>query len=245
MSGKEVGFLSKGTVGVGDKMVLHIEWPVLLGGEVSLQLMATAEIVQRSGPLSIARLVKHTSFEPGEFNPLPRERGSASQIVAWSAPGEGPRLWLQWRAVSEKTRCICLCFDAALFYNRWEQAGGVSVEFHLFDAEYVRKLSECDPATESHFSAYFGRFILTKLRARRVSRELAEDIQQETLLRVLKSLRQGSGVSQPERFGAFVNAVSNNVLLEFQHKDSRHPPVEGDAPEMPDSAANIDVTLVR
>lgn len=118
------------------------------------------------------------------------------------------------------------------------------MEFHLFDSEYVRKLADGDPSTESHFSAYFGRFILTKLRARRVSRELAEDIRQETLLRVLKSLRQGSGVSQPERFGAFVNAVSNNVLLEFQHKDSRHPPVDGETPEMPDSAANIDVTLV-
>jgi RNA polymerase sigma-70 factor (ECF subfamily) len=118
------------------------------------------------------------------------------------------------------------------------------VEFHLFDSEYVRKLADGDPSTESHFSAYFGRFILTKLRARKVSREMAEDIRQETLLRVLKSLRQGSGVSQPERFGAFVNAVSNNVLLEFLHKDSRHPPVEGDTPEMPDSAVNIDVTLV-
>src|ERR1700719_2177337 len=98
------------------------------------------------------------------------------------------------------------------------QAGGVSVEFHLFDAEYVRKLAEGDPVTESHFSAYFGKFILTKLRARKVSVEMAEDICQETLLRVLKSLRQGSGVSHPERFGAFVNAISNNVLMEFMHK---------------------------
>lgn len=118
------------------------------------------------------------------------------------------------------------------------------MEFHLFDSEYVRKLADGDPSTESHFSAYFGRFILTKLRARRVSREMAEDIRQETLLRVLKSLRQGAGVSQPERFGAFVNAVSNNVMLELLHKDSRHPPVDVDTPEMPDSAVNIDVTLV-
>jgi RNA polymerase sigma factor (sigma-70 family) len=118
------------------------------------------------------------------------------------------------------------------------------VEFHLFDSEYVRKLTSGDPSTESHFSAYFGRFILTKLRARKVSTEMAEDIRQETLLRVLKSLRQGSGVSQPERFGAFVNAVANNVFLEFQHKDSRHPLVDADAPEMPDKAVNIDVTLV-
>jgi DNA-directed RNA polymerase specialized sigma24 family protein len=72
-----------------------------------------------------------------------------------------------------------------------ENASGVSVEFHLFDSEYVRKLADADPSTESHFSAYFGTFILAKLRARKVAVEMAEDIRQETLLRVLKSLRQG------------------------------------------------------
>jgi RNA polymerase sigma factor (sigma-70 family) len=124
------------------------------------------------------------------------------------------------------------------------QAGGVSVEFHLFDAEYVRKLAEGDQVTESHFSTYFGKFILTKLRARRVSVEMAEDICQETLLRVLKSLRQGSGVSHPERFGAFVNAISNNVLMEFMHKQSRHPLVDENSPEPVDKTVSIDVTII-
>jgi RNA polymerase sigma factor (sigma-70 family) len=73
---------------------------------------------------------------------------------------------------------------------------------------------------------------------------MAEDICQETMLRVLKSLRQGTGVSQPERFGAFVNAVSNNVMLEFAHKEARHPPLEEDTPEPVDSRVHIDVTLV-
>jgi RNA polymerase sigma-70 factor (ECF subfamily) len=123
-------------------------------------------------------------------------------------------------------------------------AGGVSVEFHLFDAEYVRKLTNGDPATESHFGSYFGKFILAKMRARRISAEMAEDVCQETLLRVLKSLRQGSGVTQPERFGGFVNAVSNNVLLEFVHKESRHQPVEEDTPEPVDGGVHIDMALV-
>jgi RNA polymerase sigma-70 factor, ECF subfamily len=123
-------------------------------------------------------------------------------------------------------------------------AGGVSVEFHLFDAEYVRKLTSGDAATESHFSAYFGKFILAKMRARRISAEMAEDVCQETLLRVLKSLRQGPGVTQPERFGGFVNAVCNNVLLEFLHKESRHQPVEEDTPEPVDGGVHIDMALV-
>jgi RNA polymerase sigma factor (sigma-70 family) len=124
------------------------------------------------------------------------------------------------------------------------QAGGVSVEFHLFDAEYVRKLADGDPATESHFSAYFEKFILTKMRARRVPVDMAEDVCQETLLRVLKSLRQGSGVSQPERFGAFVNAVSNNVFLELTHKQSRHTLVDEDTPEPVDKTAGAESKLI-
>jgi RNA polymerase sigma-70 factor (ECF subfamily) len=124
------------------------------------------------------------------------------------------------------------------------QAGGVSVEFHLFDAEYVRKLADGDPATESHFSAYFEKFILTKMRARRVPVDMAEDVCQETMLRVLKSLRQGSGVSQPERFGAFVNAVSNNVFLELTHKQSRHTLVDEDTPEPVDKTAGAESKLI-
>jgi RNA polymerase sigma-70 factor, ECF subfamily len=119
-----------------------------------------------------------------------------------------------------------------------------SVEFHLFDAEYVRKLADGDPATESHFSAYFEKFILTKMRTRKVSVEMAEDVCQETLLRVLKSLRQGSGVSQPERFGAFVNSVSNNVFLELTHKQSRHVLVDEDTPEPVDKTAGAETKLI-
>src|SRR5215472_9742741 len=94
-------------------------------------------------------------------------------------------------------------------YNKWD--GCHRVDFCIFDAPYVQRLSEGDPATEAHFSTYFARFLTLKLRARRISPEMAEDVRQETLLRVLKSLRQGPGLTQPERFGAFVNAVCNNV----------------------------------
>jgi hypothetical protein len=59
MSGKEVAFLAKGPATVGDKVAMYIEWPVLLQGEVPLQLIVNAEIVQRSGPLSVARMIKY------------------------------------------------------------------------------------------------------------------------------------------------------------------------------------------
>jgi hypothetical protein len=59
ISRREVAFLAKGPACVGDKVQMFIEWPVLLHGEVPLQLTLSAEIVQSSGPLSVARLTKH------------------------------------------------------------------------------------------------------------------------------------------------------------------------------------------
>jgi RNA polymerase sigma-70 factor, ECF subfamily len=118
------------------------------------------------------------------------------------------------------------------------------VEFHLFDADYVRLLAEGDPATESHFGTYFQKFIFLKLRSRRVTPEMIEDVQQETMLRVLKALRKGTGVTHPERFGSFVNSVSNNVLLEFHHKNSKHSSMEDDAPEPFDDRVDLDAAII-
>jgi RNA polymerase sigma-70 factor, ECF subfamily len=118
------------------------------------------------------------------------------------------------------------------------------LEFYIFDASYVQRLTGGDPATEVHFSVYFGKFIVLKLRARRLSPSLAEDIRQETLFRVLKALRQGAGVAQPERFGAFVNSVCNNVMLEFLNKESRHPSAPKNASEPADSRVDMDASLI-
>lgn len=118
------------------------------------------------------------------------------------------------------------------------------VEFFLFDAAYVNRLAAGDPATEAHFSGYFARFLTLKLRARRLSPQLAEDVRQETLFRVLKALRQGSGVTQPERFGAFVNSVCNNVLMEFLQKEGKHPPAPENSPEPADDRVDIDGSLI-
>ena len=117
-------------------------------------------------------------------------------------------------------------------------------EFTAFDSEYVGKLAEGDPATESHFGRYFGKFLALKLRSRRLDPTTAEDIVQETLYRVLKTLRQGNGVAQPERFGAFVNAVCNNVVHEASHKKARDGPAGEEMPEITDSTAGADAALI-
>jgi hypothetical protein len=77
MSGSEVAFVSKGATSVGEKITLHIEWPVMLGGEVPLQLTAMAEVVQCTAPLSVARITKF------EF----RTRGSQASALQSSSLG--------------------------------------------------------------------------------------------------------------------------------------------------------------
>jgi RNA polymerase sigma-70 factor (ECF subfamily) len=57
-----------------------------------------------------------------------------------------------------------------------------------------------------------------------------EDARQETFLRVFTALRQQK-LENPERLGAFVNAVCNNVILEMFRTEGRHPPLDNETPE--------------
>ena len=95
------------------------------------------------------------------------------------------------------------------------------MELIAFDAQYVRLLTEGDPETERHFTAYFSELIRIKLRSKLRSPQLIEDVRQETFLRVLNTLRRKDGLQHPERLGAFVNTVCNNVMLEAIRGESR------------------------
>jgi RNA polymerase sigma-70 factor (ECF subfamily) len=101
-----------------------------------------------------------------------------------------------------------------------------------FDADYVRRLTDGDADTEQHFHNYFGRLLLIKLRQRLRSPPEILDARQETLMRVLISLRQKRSLEHPERLGAFINAVCNNVLLEMG-RASRRTVLLGDEPDLP------------
>jgi RNA polymerase sigma-70 factor (ECF subfamily) len=108
------------------------------------------------------------------------------------------------------------------------------VNFQAFDAAYLDRLRAADPETERNFVSYFSELILIKLRSRLRSRQLAEDIRQETFLRVFRVLRSPEGIRSPERLGAFVNSVCNNVLLEFLRSQSRHPQPSDETPALTD-----------
>jgi len=118
------------------------------------------------------------------------------------------------------------------------------LDFQTFDAGYIRRLTDGDGATEDHFASYFGSLLYLKLRARLRSRQLIEDVRQETLLRVLEILRQKNGVNYPERFGSFVNSVCNNVMREF----CREPQPEGESEnrqDPPDTSIDLDAPLLE
>ncbi|MFL6415726.1 MAG: RNA polymerase sigma factor [Bryobacteraceae bacterium] len=84
-----------------------------------------------------------------------------------------------------------------------------------FGQTYLVNLKLREPQTEAHFASYFSGYLERKLRARLRTRDLVDDIRQETLARVLEAIYTKEDLKTPERFGAFVNSVCNNVLLEY------------------------------
>ena len=117
------------------------------------------------------------------------------------------------------------------------------MEFFTFDAAYLERLMAGDPEIERHFHEYFSELILIKLRARQYARNVIEDVRQETFLRVLQALRR-KGIREPERIGAFVNSVCNNVVLEFGRSGARLTLLEEGVPEVADDRADSEQELV-
>jgi len=110
------------------------------------------------------------------------------------------------------------------------------MEFCTFDQSYLERLRSGDFRTEQHFASYFDSLIQIKLRSRGRSPEEIEDIRQETFSRVFKALRSEGGIREPEKLGAFVNSICNNVRNEFHRKGQRLTAIddENGAAESPD-----------
>jgi len=121
------------------------------------------------------------------------------------------------------------------------------VQFHAFDKLYLERLRSGDFRTQEHFVAYFSELIRLKLSKRMNSRSQVEDARQETFARFFAALRKEDGIREPERLGAFVNSVCNNVLLEHYRSTSQDVPVEEDAgANVPDPAISaVDIIANR
>ena len=100
------------------------------------------------------------------------------------------------------------------------------MQFQTFDEAYVERLREGDFRTQEHFVAYFSELIQLKLRSRLHSPQAIEDVRQETFARVFAALRKEGRIRQPERLGAFVNSLCNNVLLEHYRSSQRDTSLE-------------------
>jgi RNA polymerase sigma-70 factor (ECF subfamily) len=105
--------------------------------------------------------------------------------------------------------------------------GAAGLQFVDFDAPYLSRLQARDAGTEAHFVAYFSELIRLKLRSRLANKEAVEDARQETFVRVFSLIRAEGGLRQPERLGALVNSVCNNVLREqYRSKSRRESPLD-------------------
>src|SRR5258708_32273106 len=122
--------------------------------------------------------------------------------------------------------------------------GEPSVELFAFDRAYVERLRDGDPSTEFHFVSYFEQLLGIKLRARRLAPETVDELRQETFSRVIAALRKQGGVREPERLGAFVNSVCNNVLMEFYRARSHTQPLEDFHLEKVDKVLDLEGLLV-
>ena len=117
--------------------------------------------------------------------------------------------------------------------------GGGPLQLQSFDEPYVERLQAGDFRTQEHFVAYFSELIQLKLRSRLNSPQAIEDVRQETFARVFTALREGR-IRQPDRLGAFVNSMCNNVLLEHYRLSSRHDSLdEEEQPEIADAKVDV------
>jgi RNA polymerase sigma-70 factor (ECF subfamily) len=113
------------------------------------------------------------------------------------------------------------------------------LQLQSFDETYVERLQAGDFRTQEHFVAYFSELIQLKLRSRLHSPQAIEDVRQETFTRVFTALRGGK-IRQPDRLGAFVNSMCNNVLLEHYRASSRDSSLD-DEEQQDFPAPNVDV----
>jgi RNA polymerase sigma-70 factor (ECF subfamily) len=118
------------------------------------------------------------------------------------------------------------------------------LELYSFTSQYVQKLTDGDPDVERHFVEYFSSLLFAKLRFHLRSGQEVQELRQEVFLRVLRALRQGEGLQKPERLGAYVNSVCNNVLLEYFRQRSRVVQFDEHTPEPTDLKTDPERELV-
>jgi len=113
-----------------------------------------------------------------------------------------------------------------------------------FDQPYIDALVAGDSQIQEHFTAYFGDLLFIKVRATVRSVQLREDIVQETFLRAISYLKRGH-LDHPERLGAFMCRVCDNITKEYFRKLGRdYSMPEGQQGDPPDDSAGSEEQMV-
>jgi RNA polymerase sigma factor (sigma-70 family) len=86
-----------------------------------------------------------------------------------------------------------------------------------YNADFLAKLRQRDPATCTWFALTFTPILETKLRYLFRDRGIIEDLVNETFCRVLIQVDK-DGIRDPVQFGSFVRGVCENVSLEHMRK---------------------------
>jgi RNA polymerase sigma-70 factor (ECF subfamily) len=94
------------------------------------------------------------------------------------------------------------------------------VELYPFDQEYLVRLRDRDAVTETHFVDYFSKLLKAKLRSDGYSESALNDILQETLYRVLKSVYDDR-IQSPSSLRSFAYGVCERVEWEYDRGESR------------------------
>lgn len=112
-----------------------------------------------------------------------------------------------------------------------------------FDQPYIDALVEGRSDVQDHFTAYFGDLLYIKVRSRVRSAQLREDIVQETFLRSISFLKRGH-LDHPERLGAFMCRVCDNITKEYFRKLGRDIAMPENQGDPADESAGSEERLV-
>ena len=135
-----------------------------------------------------------------------------------------------------RTRAVTVYSTLRPSYKRMSQES--------FDQPYIDALVAGQPNIQEHFTAYFGDLLFLKVRSNVRSVQLREDIVQETFLRAIAFLKRGQ-LDHPERLGAFMCRVCDNITKEYFRKLGRDFSLpEGQLGDPPDEAAGSEEKLV-
>ena len=115
-----------------------------------------------------------------------------------------------------------------------------------FTREDLLRLASGDQELECEFVHHFGDLLRIRLESRFRENSWIEDVRQETLLRVLKTIKTApETITDPEKIGYYVNSVCRNVVLERFRGEGRYAGgSDNSLLERPDPSVDLEANVI-